>query len=95
MLAFHAAAFLRRVRHPFHFPLVGIGRADRFHAGELFDNGNADDLAAAIGRLLDDPSKRATLSAAASAAVRDYDWPKIARDVVKVYAAVLPAESAS
>jgi phosphatidylinositol alpha-mannosyltransferase len=64
-------------------------------AGELFDNGNADDLAAAIGRLLDDPSKRATLSAAASAAVRDYDWPKIARDVVKVYAAVLPAESAS
>jgi phosphatidylinositol alpha-mannosyltransferase len=57
----------------------------------LFDNGNADDLAAAIGRLLDDPERRATLSAAASVAVRDYDWPKIARDVVKVYEAVLPA----
>ncbi len=60
-------------------------------AGELFENGNAEDLAAAIGRLLDDPERRATLSASASAAVRDYDWPKIARDVVKVYEAVLPA----
>ncbi len=59
-------------------------------AGELFDNGNPDDLAAAIGRLFDDPQKRAFLSSAASAAVRDYDWPKIARDVLKVYAAVLP-----
>jgi len=60
-------------------------------AGELFENGNSDDLAAAIGRLLDNPAHRASLSAAASAAVRDYDWPKIARDVVKVYEAVLPA----
>ncbi len=60
-------------------------------AGELFENGNSDDLAAAIGRLLGDPERRACLSAAASAAVRDYDWPKIARDVVKVYEAVLPA----
>ncbi len=60
-------------------------------AGELFENGNAGQLAAAIGRMLDDPSLRASLSAAASAAVRDYDWPKIARDVVKVYEAVLPA----
>jgi phosphatidyl-myo-inositol alpha-mannosyltransferase len=60
-------------------------------AGELFENGNADDLAAAIGRLLDDPERRASLSAAASAAVRDYDWPTIARDVVQVYEAVLPA----
>src|SRR5271166_1947869 len=46
-------------------------------AGELFDTGNSADLAAAIGRLLDDPEQRAALSAAASAAVRDYDWPKI------------------
>ena len=63
-------------------------------AGELFDNGSAADLAAAIGRLLDDPAKRAALSAAASSAVRDYDWPKIAKDVVKVYEAVLPAAGA-
>jgi phosphatidyl-myo-inositol alpha-mannosyltransferase len=64
-------------------------------AGELFENGNSDDLAAAIGRLLDDPQRRAVLSAAASSAVRDYDWRKIARDVVKVYEAVLPARQAT
>ena len=64
-------------------------------AGELFISGDAADLAAAIGRLLDDPQRRASLSAAASAAVRDYDWSKIARDVVKVYQAVLPAGSAA
>jgi len=64
-------------------------------AGELFTSGEPGDLAAAIGRLLDDPQRRASLSAAASAAVRDYDWSKIARDVVKVYQAVLPAGSAA
>ncbi len=63
-------------------------------AGELFENGNADDLAAAIGRLLDDPARRAELSAAACAAVRDYDWQTIVRDVVKVYEAVLPTAAA-
>lgn len=66
----------------------------RGRAGELFASGDATDLAGAIGRLLDDPQRRAVLSAAASAAVRDYDWTKIARDVVKVYEAVLPAGSA-
>jgi phosphatidylinositol alpha-mannosyltransferase len=63
-------------------------------AGELFVSGDSADLAAAIGRLLDDPQRRAALSAAASAAVRDYDWARIARDVVKVYEAVLPAGGA-
>jgi phosphatidylinositol alpha-mannosyltransferase len=62
-------------------------------AGELFSSGDPADLAAAIARLLDDPARRAMLSAAASSAVRDYDWAKIARDVVKVYEAVLPASS--
>jgi phosphatidylinositol alpha-mannosyltransferase len=64
-------------------------------AGELFANGDSGDLAAAIGRLLDDPRRRASLSAAASAAVRDYNWSTIARDVVKVYEAVLPSGSAT
>jgi phosphatidylinositol alpha-mannosyltransferase len=64
-------------------------------AGELFVNGDSDGLAAAIGRLLDDPQRRAALSAAASAAVRDYDWLKIAKDVEQVYAAVLPAARAT
>ena len=48
-------------------------------------------LAAAASRLLDDPSLRARLSAAATDAVRDYDWPMVARDVVKVYEAVVPS----
>jgi phosphatidylinositol alpha-mannosyltransferase len=60
-------------------------------AGELFTIGDPDALAAAASRLLDDPPRRARLSAAASEAVRAYDWPVVARDVVKVYQAVVPA----
>jgi phosphatidyl-myo-inositol alpha-mannosyltransferase len=59
-------------------------------AGELFANGDAGDLARAAGRLLDDPGRRARLSAAASAAVRVYDWPVVARQVLQVYETVLP-----
>ena len=66
-------------------PVLRGGRA-----GELFETGNPADLAAAAGRLLDQPELRAELSAAASAAVRDYDWPVVARDVVRVYEAVVP-----
>ena len=57
-------------------------------AGELFAIGDPAELAAAAGRLLDDPERRAALSAAAAAAVRSYDWPVIARDVVQVYETV-------
>jgi phosphatidyl-myo-inositol alpha-mannosyltransferase len=60
-------------------------------AGELFETGNAAALAAAAGRLLDDPARRATLAAAALAAVREFDWSVVARDVVRVYEAVAPA----
>jgi len=60
-------------------------------AGELFETGHADDLARAAGRLLDDPQRRADLSAAASEAVQAYDWPVVARGVVQVYEAVVPA----
>ncbi|MBO0773463.1 MAG: glycosyltransferase family 4 protein [Actinobacteria bacterium] len=60
-------------------------------AGELFATGDPAALAEAAGRLLDDPALRARLSAAAAEAVRAYDWPVIARDVVKVYEAVVPA----
>jgi phosphatidylinositol alpha-mannosyltransferase len=59
-------------------------------AGELFSNGDSDDLARAAGRLLDQPGRRARLSAAASAAVRVYDWPAVARQVLQVYETVLP-----
>ena len=60
-------------------------------AGELFPAGDPSALAAAASRLLDDPSLRARLSAAATDAVRAYDWPMVARDVVKVYEAVVPS----
>jgi phosphatidyl-myo-inositol alpha-mannosyltransferase len=60
-------------------------------AGELFQNGNAADLAAAAARMLDDPARRATLAEAALVAVRDYDWQVVARDVLRVYQAVAPA----
>jgi phosphatidyl-myo-inositol alpha-mannosyltransferase len=60
-------------------------------AGELFENGSAAGLAAAIGRMLDDPARRAGLAAAATAAVRQYDWRVVARDVLRVYEAVAPA----
>jgi len=60
-------------------------------AGELFETGNAAALAAAAARLLDDPAHRATLAAAASVAVREFDWSVVARDVVRVYQAVAPA----
>ena len=58
-------------------------------AGELFANGDAGDLARAAGRLLDDPARRAELSAAALAAVADYDWSVVARDVHSVYETVV------
>jgi phosphatidylinositol alpha-mannosyltransferase len=59
-------------------------------AGELFETGSAEGLAVAAARLLDQPSHRASLSAAASAAVRVYDWPVVAKDVLAVYSAVRP-----
>jgi phosphatidyl-myo-inositol alpha-mannosyltransferase len=60
-------------------------------AGELFPMGDPAALAAAAGRLLDNPARRATLAAAASVAVREFDWSVVARDVVRVYQAVSPA----
>ena len=60
-------------------------------AGELFETGDAAALAAAAARLLDDPARRAALSEAASEAVRAYDWPVVARDVIRVYEAVMAA----
>jgi phosphatidylinositol alpha-mannosyltransferase len=58
-------------------------------AGELFVTGDAADLARAAGRLLDNPARRAELSAGALAAVADYDWSVVARDVFSVYETVV------
>jgi phosphatidylinositol alpha-mannosyltransferase len=62
---------------------------DGGEAGELFSTGDAADLARAAGRLLDDPARRAELSAAALAAVAQYDWSVVARDVLRVYETVM------
>jgi phosphatidyl-myo-inositol alpha-mannosyltransferase len=62
-------------------------------AGELFAVGDPSDLARAAERLLDDPQRRASLSAAAADAVRAYDWPVVARDVVRVYETVVSGAS--
>ena len=62
---------------------------DGGEAGELFTVGDAADLARAAGRLLDDPARRAELSAAALAAVAQYDWSVVARDVIRVYEMVM------
>ncbi|HYZ53862.1 MAG TPA: glycosyltransferase family 4 protein [Streptosporangiaceae bacterium] len=58
-------------------------------AGELFSTGDAADLARAVRLLLDDPERRAVLSAAAASAVSAYDWAVVARDVVSVYETVV------
>jgi phosphatidylinositol alpha-mannosyltransferase len=59
-------------------------------AGELFEVGNPAGLAAAASRMLDDPGHRAALASEAMAVVREFDWSVIARDVLRVYEAVLP-----
>ena len=58
-------------------------------AGELFAAGDPADLARVAGRLLDDPARRAELSVAALAAVAEYDWAVVAREVVSVYETVV------
>ena len=60
-------------------------------AGELFPVGDPA-LARAAGRLLDDPARQARLSGAADA-VQAYDWPVVARDVVRVYETVVSGAS--
>ncbi|HEX6522337.1 MAG TPA: glycosyltransferase family 4 protein [Streptosporangiaceae bacterium] len=58
-------------------------------AGELFITGDPGSLAGAAGRLLDDPARRASLSAEALRAVAKYDWSVVARDVLRVYETVV------
>ncbi len=58
-------------------------------AGELFTTGDPADLARAARLLLDDPGRRAVLSAAAVSAVSAYDWTNVARDVLHVYETVV------
>jgi phosphatidylinositol alpha-mannosyltransferase len=56
--------------------------------GVLVPAGEPGALASALLRLLDDPAQRSRLSAAASRAVRRYDWDRVAGQVLAVYETV-------
>jgi phosphatidylinositol alpha-mannosyltransferase len=60
-------------------------------SGRLFANGDADDLAAKAGDLLDDAAARASLVTLGRATARRYDWSEVARDIVRVYETVAPS----
>ena len=57
--------------------------------GVLFRNGDADDLAAHLAELLDDPARRGVLDKAARLAVRRYDWATVTTRIVRVYETVV------
>ena len=56
--------------------------------GVLVPPGDPKSLASALARLLGDPAERSRLSAAASGAVRRYDWDRVAGEVLAVYETV-------
>lgn len=56
--------------------------------GLLFPVGDSAALAAAAGRLLDDPDLRARNARAAGLAVQRFDWSRVASDVLAVYETV-------
>jgi phosphatidylinositol alpha-mannosyltransferase len=68
---------------------------DGGRAGELFITGDPASLAQAVGRLLDDPDRRAQLVAAARTVVAAYDWPVVADRVLEVYQTAIEANASS
>lgn len=64
---------------------------DDGRAGSLFPVGDSGALATALGGLLDDPSRRTALVAAARAHVASYDWPLVAEQILEVYATAIEA----
>ena len=61
---------------------------DGGRSGQLFANGDSDDLALKAAALLDDPDARAALVVLGRATARSYDWSTVARDIVRVYETV-------
>lgn len=61
---------------------------DGGRAGELFPVENAEALAAAAVRLLDDPARLAELRVAAAEHVRRFDWSTVGADILAVYETV-------
>ncbi|NBE84326.1 glycosyltransferase family 4 protein [Micromonospora rubida] len=64
---------------------------DGGRAGLLFPTGDAVGLRAALVGLLDDPARRAELTACGDQVVAHFDWPVVARRVLEVYAAAIEA----
>ncbi|MBB5827453.1 glycosyltransferase family 4 protein [Micromonospora carbonacea] len=64
---------------------------DGGRAGQLFPTGDAGALRAALTGLLDDPARRAELTACGDQVVAHFDWPVVARRVLEVYAAAIEA----
>ncbi len=58
---------------------------DGGRCGALFATGNAAALASAASALLADQGRRAELTVAGSARAREYDWTRVARQVIAVY----------
>ena len=64
---------------------------DGGRAGALFPTGDAAALTRVLAELLDDPERRAELSARASTAVAAFDWRSVAKRVLEVYATAIEA----
>ena len=64
---------------------------DGGRAGALFPTGDAAALTSLLGELLDDPPRRAELSACARTVVAAFDWPTVAGRVLEVYATAIEA----
>ncbi len=61
-------------------------------AGRLVPTGDAGALADVLGELLDDPDARAELSRAGRERAAAFDWPVVAREVLRVYRAAIAAD---
>ncbi len=62
---------------------------DSGRLGRLFPTGDVGVLGTALGQLLDDPGLREQLTRRATVAVRAYDWPVVARRVLRVHETVV------
>lgn len=60
-------------------------------AGALFPTGDAAALAATLAALLDDPARRAALSAAGRERAADFDWSRVSTAVLRVYRTAIAA----
>ncbi len=65
---------------------------DDGRAGVLFRTGDPAALADSLAALLDDPARRARLTAVGTEVVAPYDWPVVARQIVAVYETVVAAD---